>query len=304
MKRFHAFCNAFNITSPFPLTELLLCYYASYLADQGLAPQTIKSYLSALRDAQINLGLPDPRDHSSLPLLKRIQAGISRVRLQSKNQTGQRVRFPITPPILRQLKDRLSSSSDPNRVVVWAVASSAFFGFFRLGELLPEKASMFNPGTDLAWGDVALDSHTNPRTVQFHIKKSKCDQFGKGADIVMGATDDSLCPVQAITSYVTMRGSNPGPFFQNAAGATVTKPWFVKEIRARLAECGLHQSDFAGQSFRIGAATTAAMAGVEDSTIQILGRWHSAAFLRYVRVPKGRLASLSSTLAKQFPSPS
>ena len=79
-----------------------------------------------------NLGLPDPRDHSSLPLLKRIQAGISRARLQSKNQTGQRVRLPITPPILRQLKDRLSSSSGPKRVVLWAVASSAFFGFLPL----------------------------------------------------------------------------------------------------------------------------------------------------------------------------
>ena len=163
---------------------------------------------------------------------------------------------------------------------------------------------MFNPGTDVDWGDVVLDNHTNPRTVQFHLKKSKCDQFGEGMDIIMGETDDSLCPVQAIMCYVMMRRSTPGPFFQNAAGATVTKPWFVKEIRARLAECGLHQSDFAGHSFRIGAATTAAMAGVEDSTIQIMGRWHSAVFLRYVRVPKGRLASLSSTLAKQFPSPS
>ena len=150
---------------------------------------------------------------------------------------------------------------------------------------------------------MALDNHTNPRTVQFHLKKSKCDQSGKGADIVMGATDDSISLVQAITR-VMMRGSTPSPFFQNAAGATVTKSWFVKEIRARLAECGLHQSNFAGHSFRIGAATTTAMAGVEESTIQILGRWHSAAFLRYVRVPKGRLASLSSTLAKQFPSPS
>ena len=126
-----------------------------------------------------------------------------------------------------------------------------FFGFFRLGEQLPEKASTFNPGTDLAWGDVALDNHTNPRMILFLLKRSKCDQLGKGSDIVMRATDDSLCPVQAITCYMTMSGSTPGPFFQNAARATVTKPWFVKEIRARLAECGLHLSDFAGYSFRI-----------------------------------------------------
>ena len=141
-------------------------------------------------------------------------------------------------------------------------------------------------------GDVSLDNHTNPRTVQFHLQRSKCDQLGKGSDIIMGATDNSLCPVQAITCYVTMRGSTPGPLFQKAAGATVTKPWFVKEIRARLAECGLHQSDFAGHSFRIGAAQQQRpWQGVENSTIQILGRWHSTAFLLYVRIPKWRLAS-------------
>ena len=28
---------------------LLLCYYASYLANQGLAPQTVKAYMAALR---------------------------------------------------------------------------------------------------------------------------------------------------------------------------------------------------------------------------------------------------------------
>ena len=69
---FFKFCTTFNITSPFPLSEHLLCAYAAYLADQHLAPQTIKSYLSALRSWQISLGLPDPSDNSSLPMLKRV----------------------------------------------------------------------------------------------------------------------------------------------------------------------------------------------------------------------------------------
>ena len=77
MKRFHSFCITYNVTEPFPLSEQLLYSYASYLADQGLAPQTGKSYLSAPRSMQISLGLPDPREQSSLPVLKRVQAGIS-----------------------------------------------------------------------------------------------------------------------------------------------------------------------------------------------------------------------------------
>jgi len=84
------------------------------MADHGLAPQTVKSYLAALCSKEINLGLPDD---SSLPpfhpLLKRVQAGLSRVRLQS-GKGRQQVRLPISPPILRQIKAQLTAPNDPN----------------------------------------------------------------------------------------------------------------------------------------------------------------------------------------------
>ena len=222
MKRFHSFCTTCSITTPFPLTEHLLCCYAAYLADQGLAPQTVKSYLAALRNAQISLGLPDPRDQSSLPRLKRVQAGISRLRLLKGGQKP-RIRLPVTPLILHRIKASLGASDDPNQAVIWAVACAAFFGFFRLGELLPASAAAFNPATGLAWGDVALDSHESPRMIQFHLKVSKCDQFGSGADVVIGSTGSEICPVTAIMSFVAARGSRPGPFFIDASGKAVTK---------------------------------------------------------------------------------
>ena len=69
MRRFYAFCTHFNITSPFPVMEHLQCCFAAFLADQGLTPQTVKGYLAAVRNVQVSLGLPDPRDQSSLPML-------------------------------------------------------------------------------------------------------------------------------------------------------------------------------------------------------------------------------------------
>ena len=45
---------------------------------------------------------------------------------------------------------------------------------------------------------------------------------------------------------------------------------------------GAPHLQFAGHSFLIGAATMAAMVGVEDSMIRTLGRWHSTAFLQYI----------------------
>ena len=47
---------------------------------------------------------------------------------------------------------------------------------------------------------------------------------------------------------------------------------------------GLDTSKFTGHIFRIGAATTAAVRGVEDSLIKTLGHWERSAYLLYVHV--------------------
>ena len=150
MKCFHSFCTTYNVLNPFPLSEQLLCTFAAFLADQGLAPQTIKSYLAAVRNIQISLGFPDPREQSSLRLLKRVQAGISRMRMLEGSSP--RIRLPITTHILEEIKSSLDASSNLDRVVLWAIASSAFFEFFRLGKLLPDSFASFNLSTGLVRG--------------------------------------------------------------------------------------------------------------------------------------------------------
>ena len=107
------------------------------MAEEGLAPQTGKSYMAAVRNVQLSLGLPDPREKSSLPVLRRVQAGISRLRLSRDTPT--RNRLPITAHLLRQLRSTWERTSHPNRVLLWAVSCTAFFGFFRLGELLRDS---------------------------------------------------------------------------------------------------------------------------------------------------------------------
>jgi len=69
---------------------------------------------------------------------------------------------------------------------------------------------------------------------------------------------------------------------------------FISEICSILNMVGLSQHHYAGQGYQIGAATSAALARVEDSTIQALGRWHSATFLQYVHMPREQLALLFS----------
>ena len=174
MKCFHTFCITYNVLNPFPLTEHLLCSFAAYLTDQTLAPQTIKSYLSALCNMQISLGPPDPREQSSLPILKWVQAGISRARMLKGSPP--RIRLPITAHILERIRTALMASANPEKHAIWVVAASAFFRFFHLGELLPDSVSSYNPVTSLSWGDVSVDSHTDAQMIQFHVKVS-CDSW-------------------------------------------------------------------------------------------------------------------------------
>ena len=47
-KRFYNFCSMYHVLSSFPICEYALCCFASHLAEERLAPQTVKAYLSAV----------------------------------------------------------------------------------------------------------------------------------------------------------------------------------------------------------------------------------------------------------------
>ena len=297
LRRFASFCSMYSILSPFPVSESVLCYFSSFLACQHISPQTIKTYLAGIRHMQITLGLPEPRQFSSLPRLRLVQAGIQRCYSQQR-QGKDHIRLPITPEILLKLRSYWDQfSSDKDIIMVWAAAVLCFFGFFRSGEITLQSTTSFNPATHLAWGDVAVDSRQTPTMLKVHLKRSKSDQLGKGVDVFIGHTSNPLCPVSAVLSYIMVRGTAAGPFFQSSTGTPLTKSYFISEVRQALEAVGLPYKDFAGHSFRIGAATTAAKAGLEDSVIRTLGRWNSNAFLVYIRTPREQLARVSTILA-------
>ena len=113
----------------------------------------------------------------------------------------------------------------------------------------------------------------------------------------VGRTGTDTCPVTRVLEYVERRGPASGPFFRRQDGSPMTKSFFVSRVRQALVALGLNPEAYAGHSFRIRAATAAARAGLEDSVIQALGRWNSAAFLRYIRTPRERLAAFTRELA-------
>ena len=91
--------------------------------------------------------------------------------------------------------------------------------------------------------------------------------------------------------------TSQGPLFCRHNKTPLSKTKFVSHVRLGLLRGNLPADKYAGHSFWIGAATTAA-AGIEDSTIQTLSCWQSSSYLLHIRLDPRHIASLSSTLAK------
>ena len=127
-KRFYDFCVRYSLYNPFPVSEQLLCQFATFLAED-LVVQSIKTYLAAVCNMHISLSFPDLRDNSSLPLLRRVQLGIQRVQA-SKQSLTKRTRLPITLGLLDQLRSLWENTKHPDRCLLWAVAALCFAGFF------------------------------------------------------------------------------------------------------------------------------------------------------------------------------
>ena len=201
------------------------------------------------------------------------------VRGMKKKTSGRtkRPRLPITPPIMQCLLEVWERRSDPvNGQMVSAAACMSFFGFLRTGEVVVPSETAYDAAVHLSVGDVRVDNRAKPTYLEVVIKASKTDVFRKGVTVVLGVTGRKVCPVATILSFM----ANPRPAVSSASGpffvfSDVTRERFVKEMRAALKARGFRVDDYAGHSFRIGAAMTAASHGMPDS---LMGRWESTAY--------------------------
>ena len=98
-------------------------------------------------------------------------------------------------------------------------------------------------------------------------------------------------------SYMVERGDREGPFFLFGDNRPLTRDCVVNSVKKSLTAAGLDCRLYSGHSFRIGAATTAARHGLQDSLIKTLGRWESAAYSLYIRTPREVLCGVAGTLA-------
>jgi hypothetical protein len=194
------------------------------------------------------------------------------------------VRLPITVDILRQsiLAVDATSESSYQRSLLKAMYLLAYFAFLRVGEFTTDPGSISTHV--LMKQDVELQSTslgTSILVTMHHYKHS----MGRHANLRIMPQPDIICPVSALRTYYDVRGNVPGPLFILSDGLPVTRSYFATNFNIALQWANLDSRYYKGHSLRIGAATTAAAMGMTDVQIQVMGRWRSNAFKRYIRIP-------------------
>ena len=286
-------CSAAGHT-PVPADEDTLCHFAATLAVEGLRHRTIKSYMAGVRHLHISEGHGDPFS-AGLHRLHYVLRGVKRA--EGMSGVAKRERRPITPDLLHKIKVVWDPRAHEDDVVMlWAACCLAYFGFMRVGELTVPSDDGYDASCHLSWGDVTVDDPTRPSRMEVRIKASKTDPFRRGISIFIGRVSSDLCPVSAMLAYMVVRGKIAGPLFRFSDGKPLTRQRLVTAVKDALVKAGVEPGQYSGHSFRIGAATTAAARGPEDSTVRTLGRWKSLAYLEYIKIPRAQLASYTTRI--------
>ena len=280
---------------PIPAQESTLLLFVTHLAISGLSHTTIKVYLSAIRSMHVATGQHAVFHQQLTPRLQQVLKGIQRTQAVSKSP---RVRRPITLDIMKAIFHLLfNKSASYDNALLWAACCTAFFGFLRSSEMTVPSQATYDPTIHLSMQDVAVDNRSSPSLVRILIKQSKTDPFRQGVYIYLGRTGNAICPVQALLSYLALRGDIPGPLFIFQTGRMLTRQIFSDALDGLLDELHFKKDNFNTHSFRIGAATSAKAANISDSHIQMLGRWKSNAYKLYIQTPPQEIANLSRVLA-------
>ncbi|KAF5362796.1 hypothetical protein D9757_011021 [Collybiopsis confluens] len=283
-------------TSPgqfLPATTLGILEWVASLGDRALQPKTIKAYLSSVRSLHVDAGLAF--DAIESPTVQRLICGIKRY----YGEKPRHPKLPITAAIMEKLSDTAPNVLLQDDMNFGAAYKLAWSGLLRCGEFTVGEKDIFNPAVHLTRDSVYfVPSIDNPSYVQLTLPECKTDPFRKGVSIIIAAVPGSkFCAVTALKALFTHHPlPSNSPLFARTDGRPMTRSFFISTLRSRLQLAGIDTAGYSGQSFRRGAATSAAAAGYSDYEIQVLGRWRSDAYKLYRDVPVDRTLHLSALL--------
>ncbi|KAG1759289.1 hypothetical protein EDD22DRAFT_826635 [Suillus occidentalis] len=302
LRKFHIFCDVFSIpehdrlpasfellhsfalwavTDPDPNDPLLSAENGSAVTFEPVSVGVARKYLAAVRAWHIAQGWPPPLSDSHHDRINWSLRGL-------ENLNGGR-RKPLRPPISLAMLAALKATlilSEPFDACIWAMASCAFFGMMRFGEISVASRFAFNPLKHLtrAHAFFGHDLRGNPYA-RLDLPSAKTARTGESQSVFLNEQGD-LCPLSALhnlASVVPALANDPLFSWRDNKGEIrpMTKIRALERINSILMAWGWGTTF--GHSFRIGGASFYLAKKVNPEIVRIAGRWKSLAYETYIR---------------------
>ncbi len=273
IEKFNQFRLSYNLDVSWPVSGSVMIAYIAFMSKEGYAHSSICLHTSALAFIHKINGWADPTNSF---IVKKLKEGSKR--LNNSSDSRRPITFDLLERIIAVLPMLCKSTYEAK--LFKTVFILAYFAFLRLGEYACESKKKEGSHV-IKLGDISI---SQGNFVEVCIRSSKTDQVGNSTLLkIMGIANINMCPVQAMIQYLAIRPDQAGPLFIHFDGEVLTKFQVNRVLNSCVVTVGLDPDDFSPHSFRIGAATSAAMQGIPEETIKNYGRWKSQAVRGYVR---------------------
>lgn len=286
-----------NVVVSFPMSTDFLLNFASWAHHtRKLKANTINSYVSSIATIHKLRNVDDSNCHNFLT--KTLINGVRNLEMyDTKPKSTRKV---MSLPLLTILGNEIALTdwSESSKQIIWAAATTAFFGSLRFGEILAQNKFSFCPEDTLLWSDVKM---LNEDSFLLHIKttKSKAKE-GEFVDIFK-FEGFGACPVAALLQLKKLTyQQDSDPVFKFPEGHYLTLATMNIVIRSLLyPRIGPAAFDIACHSFR-GAIPSAIGKCPEiggETESKGWGRWTSSAYLLYSRLKYDQKRAIFSKIA-------
>jgi hypothetical protein len=201
-----------------------------------------------------------------------------------KGKSPKKTTSPVTVGLLKRLRRYLSKKGGKKvtRLSAWAGSVVAFWGCFRLGEILCKKQMDFDKYSDLTWKDVRFAR----KSVRIRIKSGKTGG-SEPITVCLGALPcKSLCPRRALRKLKELQVEKGMycknlPVFRKGGGKNF-RPLDMIRLLKQVQDPG---QSLSGKSFRAGIPSALAKnkGDFGAGELKNFGRWKSAAFKTYIK---------------------
>lgn len=119
--------------------------------------------------------------------------------------------------------------TDLTYLTIYHACTLGFFTFLHSGKFTVVPGENHPTPTPV---DIQVDCCHNPSYITITIRSSKTDPFGTGCMLFAGWTNDVVCPVTALLSYLLIHPASAGPLFIHSNGWPLTQAGMVAAVRA------------------------------------------------------------------------